>query len=153
MPAVHPKFGWDGVRPSYEVTEAVKGGQLVMADGAANGKVKVATANAAVLGVAMTDAQPAGTSDTSTDSFGNTVVNAALHPPYIAVGMNGAWMLKNAGAALVQGDLVKAAAAGEVTKQTTAATDIIIGRVVDAGGATGALVCVLLNIVPAGIAS
>lgn len=152
MPTVHPRYGWSGLRPTFEVSEIVKGGQLVMADAAANPKVKVATANAAVMGVAMADAQPP-TTDSSTDAFGNTVINATLHPQYVAVGQTGVWPLKNAGAALVNGDLVKAAAAGEVTKATTPATDIIIGKVEGAGGATGALVDIMLSIAPAGIAS
>lgn len=153
MPTVHPKFGHDGLRPTYEVSEVVLGGQLVMADGAANGKVKVATANALIVGIAMNDTAVAGTTDQSTDAYGNQVVNAALPPPYTPVGMDGVWMIENAGAALVFGDLVKAAALGKVTKATTPATDQIIGRVVDAGGATGAKVAVLLSIVPVGIAS
>jgi hypothetical protein len=152
MSSVHPKFGHDGLRPTYEVAEVILGGQLVMPD-AVNPKIKVATANALILGIAVSDTAPAGTSDQATDAYGNQVINASLPSPYTAVGMDGVWMIENAGAALVLGDLVKAAALGKVTKATTPATDQIIGRVVDAGGATAAKVAVLLTIAPVGIAS
>jgi len=148
--AIQPLYGWDGLKITYEVSVTVLGGQLVMVDGS-TGKVKITTANAMPLGIAMTDAAPAGTSDTTVDAWGNSVINASLPGQYTAVAMEGVFKINNAGAALILGDYVKATAAGDVTKATVG-TDVIIGKVVGpaAGAGTGEKAHVRLALAPSG---
>jgi hypothetical protein len=125
----------------------IKGGQLVEPDGT-TGKIKVCTAlSVACLGVATgnTSASDYSNADT-TDTWGQTVVNAQYPPNEVSVGYQGIWKLKVAAATTTVpfGALVKAAAAGEVQlhSQGAAATyDMIVGRCVEpagiAAGATG----------------
>lgn len=150
MSAIQPKYGWDGLKITYEANVVIKGGQLVMVD-ASTGKVKITTANAMPLGIAMTDAAPAGTSDTTTDSWGNAVINASLPGQYVAVAMEGVFQINNEGAALILGDYVKATALGGVTKATVG-TDVIIGKVVGPalGAATSEKAEVRLSLNPSG---
>ena len=125
----------------------IKGGMLVEPDGA-TGRIKPASANSVkCLGVAMGDASASDYANAdTTDTWGNTVVNAIYPPNETAVAWQGVFVLKVAAAtaAVNLGDLVKCAANGEVqlSSQGGAATfDQVIGRCVEpagiAAGATG----------------
>lgn len=130
----------------------IKGGSLVEPDGT-TGKIKPATANsAACLGVALGDASASDFSNAdTTDTWGNTVVNATYPPNETAVAFQGVFKLKVAAATATVnfGDLVKCAANGEVQvhSQGGAATfNIIIGRCVEPGGiVAGARGKIVLN--------
>lgn len=86
MTGIIPKFESGPV--TYEVVEQVIGGQLVEAR--AGGKVGVAAAGSTkVLGVATTDATTTAPGGTTTDAFGNPVINTVNVDQYTAVGGNG----------------------------------------------------------------
>lgn len=115
----------------------IKGGMLVEPD-AATGRIKPAAANSALcLGVALGDASASDFANAdTTDTWGNTIVNAQYPPNEVAVGWQGVFKLKVAAtsATVPFGALVKCAANGEVTLHSTggAATfDVIIGRCVE----------------------
>lgn len=132
MPGSNAKYAGDR---TYEVSAAVVGGTLVQLDGT-TGKVKpVAAAGGIALGVAHTDAEPASDSDTSTDSFGDSVVNLSLRPAYTAVATSGIWLLLVSGTTLNIGDFVQADAAGGVKKVVPDGTTNVVGYVVNPGGA------------------
>lgn len=93
---------------TFEVAEAVVGGQLVEARAA--GKIGVAAAGSLkVLGVATKDAIPAGV-----DQNSGSVVNLSPQGQYVAVGRNAFYRMRYTAAAAF-GDRLIAAANGEVT--------------------------------------
>lgn len=115
----------------------IKGGMLVEPDGT-TGRIKPAAALSVVcLGVAMGDASASDFANAdTTDTWGNTVVNAQYPPNETAVAFEGIFKLKVAAATATvpYGALVKCAANGEVqlNSQGAAATfDMIIGRCVE----------------------
>jgi hypothetical protein len=115
----------------------IKGGSLVEPDGA-TGRIKPAAAlSVACLGVAMGDASASDFANTdTTDTWGNSVVNAQYPPNETAVAFEGIFKLKvaAASAAVPFGALVKCAANGEcqLGSQGGAATfDMIVGRCVE----------------------
>lgn len=144
MGGTYAKFP-SGPKPTYEVNAAVKAGQLVCQDGS-TGKLKVAGSSAddIVLGMAITDALPSGTSDSSTDSLGNPVTYVGGRSPYVALETGGVVRIKNGGGtALALGDRVAVAADGEVKAATSGLR--VIGYVTK-GGAAGATVEVKLEL-------
>lgn len=120
---------------TFEVNVAITGGMLVEPD-AATGKVKPATVDSATwLGVALYDAQPAGTTGAAS-VWGFPNVDTSIPREHVAVAWHGTVKLK-AAAALNFGDVVYCAANGEVQKAT--ATGRAVGQVVQPGGvASGA---------------
>jgi hypothetical protein len=117
-----------------EVVENIIGGQLV--EYRAASKVGVAGANSAVLaGWATQDAVPAGAATTTTDAFGNTVLNTSLAVQYLAVQKVGEVKV-TAAAVCAVGILVKAAALGQVTPWVsgTDGAEKIAGRVTEPAG-------------------
>lgn len=112
MSTVYPKF--DAGPITFTAEEAVTGGQLVTV-GANPRTIKPAAADdARVVGVALKDATPAGPTK-------HTAV--ACTPAQIAVAVTGE---------VAAGDLVKAGAAGAVTKAAEEdAFDIVVGRVIE----------------------
>ncbi|WP_027947211.1 hypothetical protein [Amycolatopsis taiwanensis] len=125
---------WEGP-DTCEVSAAVTGGQLVVPDGT-TGKVKPAGAGATnVLGVALTDAQPAGSAPTNP-------ISTAWPDPYTSVADDVDVRVTYAAAANY-GDRLKAAANGQVTP-FVGGTDtdfrLIIGRCTEPKGvASGAV--------------
>lgn len=126
----------------------IKGGQLVEPD-AATGKIKVAGASAAILGVATGDASPSDhTNANTTDDWGNPVVNAQYPPNEVAVAYQGVWRLENGGAAAIAfGELVIGAAGGTVAGNGAGTNALlVVGRCVEPGGiAVGATGKILLG--------
>lgn len=112
MSTVYPKF--DAGPITFTAEETVTGGQLVTV-GANPRTIKPAGADdARVVGVALKDASPAG-------PIKHTAV--ACTPAQIAVAVTGE---------VAAGDLVKAGAAGAVTKAAEEdAFDIVVGRVIE----------------------
>jgi len=118
-----------------EVSAAVAGGQIVVPDGT-TGKVKPSVGgDTTVLGVALTDAQPAGSAPTNP-------INTAWPDPYTSVADDVDIPVTYAAAA-TYGQRLKAAANGQVTPWVSASdTDyrLIIGRCTQpAGVAAGAV--------------
>lgn len=119
----------------------IKGGQLVMPDGT-TGKIKPTTgADVDCLGVAMGNASASDYSNAdTTDTWGQTVVNAQYPPNEVAVGYQGVWKLTATNATIAFGALVVAAANGQVAAYTNAAAGAVslahrvIGRCVEPGG-------------------
>lgn len=129
-----------GVRPrlsnagpgTYEVVEAVKGGQVVEARAA--GKVGVAAlGSTTVLGVAEIDARPF-VNPISTDSDGFETINVSGLPSHTVVGQNRYPVTYAADCAF--GKALKAGAAGTVRPWVsgTDAADLIIGFCDEPGG-------------------
>lgn len=130
---------------TYEVNTGVTGvtgGLLVEFDGT-TGKIKLAVVDStAWLGVALYDAQPVGTTG-STTTWGYTTVDTSVPQPQVAVAWHGTLKLKNSSAgALNPGVLVYPAANGEVKG---AVGGRAVGQVVQPTAAVaGALVLVRL---------
>lgn len=120
---------------TFEVNVQVDGGMLVEPD-AATGKIKPAVVDSTKwLGVALYDAQPAGTTGT-TPVWNFAAVDASVPQPNVAVAWHGSFKLK-AIAALNFGDIVYCGANGQVQKATV--TGRAVGIVIDpAGIAAGA---------------
>lgn len=122
---------------TYEVNVAVTGGMVVEVD-AATGKVKPATANSGkVLGVALADANPAGSDPTNPISMG------AWARPEVAVARGPAEVYVTYTGAATFGDLLVSAANGQVSVvaavTTPTAADVtstrnIIGRCTETAG-------------------
>jgi len=132
MPGAVPRYQHGPI--TYEVVEAVKGGQLVEARAAS--KVGVgAAASVKILGVATKDALPVGASQDYTDANFGSVVNTSPISQYVAVDSEGVWNLKTVDA-LAFGDLVKAGATGQVQKLVvgTDNTSQVVGRCVEPAG-------------------
>lgn len=138
MSGVVPRFQHGGP-VTYQVAEAVAGGKLVEAR--AGGLVGVAAAASVhVLGIATKDAQPTA-SGASTDSFGNPVQSLVEVTNTVAVDGNGKIYPVTYAAAAAFGDVLIAAANGQVTP-AGAAPDArqIVGRCVEPNGvAAGAV--------------
>lgn len=131
---------------TFTVSVAVTGGMLVMPDGT-TGMVKPATAAAInVLGVALSDANPAGSNPTSP-------LNLGWAQPEVAVAYGPADVDVTYAASAAFGDLLIAAANGQVTPvpapaatgtaTATTQTDItdtraIVGRCTEPGGVASA---------------
>lgn len=132
MTGVVPRFGPGPV--TYEVAEAVVGGQLVEAR--ANGLIGVAGATSrVVLGIATRNARPASSADgTTATGYPVTDLSHDLVTPYVAVGKEGEWPVTfTADAAF--GVPVRAAANGTVVPWVTAdGPDAIVGRCTQPGG-------------------
>jgi hypothetical protein len=137
MPGVLPVFDQGPLTVSATTVANggnIKGGMMVEPDGT-TGRVKPASAGSTTcLGVAMGDMSASDYSNAdTTDTWGNTVVNAQHPPNEGAVALEGVFKLKIAAtsAAVPYGALVKCAANGELTLHSTggAATfDVIVGR-------------------------
>jgi hypothetical protein len=133
----HLKHGPD----SYQVSAAVAGGTLVVADGASALTVSTAGANAInVLGVAGNDAAPIPNQASNTDSLagGAPLLDVSVVPDYVAV-YHGADMHVTYAANATFGQLLKAAASGQVTPWvdgTDTHPAYIIGRCTQPGGVT-----------------
>lgn len=115
---------------TYEAGVAITGGQLVKAgSGGTAGKViPTAGVNDEWLGVALYDAQPAGTTGATT-TWGFATVDASVPQPNLAVAWHGVFKL-TASEALNFGDRVyPSATAGQVQKTT--ATGRAVGQVVE----------------------
>jgi hypothetical protein len=110
MPAVTPRFQEGPV--TFAVIAAVTGGQLV--DGVAGGVQPSGAASNVCVGVALTDALPAGTSQTPTVPGAPVAVNLAPYPSTVAVANEGVWPLTYAAAATF-GQRLVTAANGQVT--------------------------------------
>lgn len=115
----------------------IKGGMLVEPDGT-TGRIKPASASSVVcLGVALGDASGSDYANAdTTDTWGNTIVNAQYPPNETAVACEGVFKLKVAATSgtVPFGALVKCAANGEVQlgSQGGAATfDQVIGRCIE----------------------
>lgn len=133
-----------GVRPylcegpeTYEVSAAVTGGQGVEPDTSAGnaGKVKPwAAGTVKGLGVAETDAQPStNTFGSGSTGYGSAFVDVSVPSNETAVRGDGVYYMTYAAAANF-GDLLIAAANGQVTTYTNATTstyDKVIGRCVE----------------------
>jgi len=135
---------------TYQVNQAVVGGQIVQLD--TGGMVKPAVANSVIaLGVATKDAIPTGTNQNPTVVGVPQSINLSPISAYTAVAMTGVWRLTNGGGgALALGDLVVCAASGAVQKYTagTSTFDQIIGKCVDpAGIAAGQVGLILIDTV------
>lgn len=131
MTGVVPRFGAGPV--TYEVVEAITGGQVVEAR--AGGKIGVAGAGSAtVLGVATRNAAPA-TANTGTTATGFPVTDLSHQyvTPYVAVGKEGEWDLVYAADAAF-GELLQAGANGTVTPLGAGAATLAIGRCTEPGG-------------------
>jgi hypothetical protein len=115
---------------TYEAGAAVTGGQLVkFGSGGTAGKV-IPTGGTGDqwLGVALYDAQPAGTTGATT-TWGFATVDASVPQPNVAVAWHGVFKLQ-ASEALNAGDVVyPSATAGQVQKTT--ATGRAVGQVVE----------------------
>lgn len=110
---------------TYEVSTTTVGGQLVMVDGV-TGKIKPTTGVVnTVLGVALTDAVPAGSG--SNLAFGTA-------PKTTSVAYGPSTVVLTAAANIAFGQLVVAAAAGQVTPGSTPTYDQIVGRCVEPAG-------------------
>lgn len=124
---------------SYQVSAQVLGGQLVVADGSAATTVSVAGANAInVLGVAGNDAGPIVSQAGNTTSYGQPVTDISVLPDYVSV-YHGADMHVTYAASATFGQLLKAAATGQVTPWvdgTDTHPAYIVGRCTQPGGVT-----------------
>jgi hypothetical protein len=133
----HYKLGPD----SYQVSAAVIGGTLVIADGSSATTVSTAGANAInVLGVAGNDAQPAPNQAGDTDSLAGSapLLDISVAGDYTAV-YHGCDMHVTYAANATFGQLLKAAASGAVTPWvdgTDTHPAYIIGRCTQPGGVT-----------------
>lgn len=124
---------------TYEVSAAVAGGQLVEPDGANVGKIKPATADSVkVLGVALADAQPAGSNPTNP-------LNIGWAQPEVAVAYGPCDVDVTYSTTAAFGDLLVAAAGGQVkviaavttpTAGDVTATRAVVGICTEPGGVT-----------------
>jgi hypothetical protein len=122
---------------TFEVNtgQTITGGMLVEPDGT-TGKIKPAVVDSAKwLGVALYDAQPAGTTG-ATSTWGFATVDASVPQKDVAVAWHGTVKLK-AAEAIGFGEVVYCAANGEIQNATT--TGRAVGQCVQTGGiASGA---------------
>lgn len=121
--------------PSYQVVEAVKGGQLVEAR--TGSKVGVAAAGSIkVLGVAGSDAQPQADQSGNTTSYGAPVTDVSVPQDYVAVHAGDCTIPVTYTTATAFGDLITCTGSGKVGKYTAGTTtyDAVIGRCVEPAG-------------------
>lgn len=136
MPAVTNLFEHGPI--TYPVSASTSGGQLVEA--VSGGTVAPAAAGSVVvLGVAVKNAEPSDAGATSTTAYGADVVDASWPRDEVAVAYRGVFRVTYAAAAAF-GDLLVAAANGQVTPYTAGTTtfDAIVGRCVEPGGVAAA---------------
>lgn len=136
MPAVTNLFEHGPI--TYTVSASTSGGQLVAAQ--SDGTVAPAAADStAVLGVAVKNAEPSDAGASSTTAYGEDVVDVSWPRPEVAVAYRGVYRVTYAAAASF-GDLLVAAASGQVTPYTagTSTFDQIVGRCVETGGVAAA---------------
>jgi hypothetical protein len=131
---------------SYQVSAAVAGGRLVVADGAAATTVSTAGADSAlVLGVAGNDAAPIPTQAGATDTLagGAPLLDISVVSDYVSVHY-GEDMHVTYAANAAFGALLKSAAAGTVTPwiSGTDAAGLIVGRCTQPGGVVVATLAV-----------
>lgn len=133
MGGVIPRFQHGGP-VTYEVVEAVKGGQLVEAR--AGSKIGVAAAGSTkVLGVATRDAQPTSVSGVVDGAYGPVITVEANVSQYVAVGGNGEHWPVTYAANAAFGDPLIAAANGQVTPAgATPDARSVIGRCTEPAG-------------------
>jgi hypothetical protein len=132
MPAITPRFTEGPV--TFTVLAQVAGGQLV--DGAAGGVQPSAAGSNVCVGVALTDALPASTSQVPTVPGAPVSVNLAPYPNTVAVANEGVYPLTYAAAATFGQRLITAAN----------------GQVAPAGAAPDARQVVGICFEPAGVA-
>lgn len=114
---------------TYEVSATVTGGQVLMVDGS-TGKVKPSTGVlSAIVGVALTDAVPAGSG--SNLAFGTA-------PKTVSVAYGPATVKCTAAGAIAFGALVTSAASGQVATIGAGTFDQVIGKCVEPGGISSA---------------
>lgn len=110
---------------SYKVNATVAGGQLVEPD-STTGKIKPCTAaSTKCLGMAMTDAKPAGS---------GTNLDFSTAQPSVAVCYGPAEVILTAGGAIAFGAQVIAGAAGVVVTIGSGTFDQVVGRCTEPGG-------------------
>lgn len=115
---------------TYTVSATVTGGQLVMIDGSNPGQVKPTTgAVDGVLGVALTDAVPAGSGSSSAFGTAPSTCSVAYAPNTVVLTASGS---------ISFGDLVVAAASGQVATVGANTFDKVIGRCVEPAGISSA---------------
>lgn len=133
----HYKQGPD----SYQVSAAVVGGTLVVADGSSATTVSTAGSAAVnVLGVAGNDAAPIVSQAGNTTSYGDPIVDVSVLPDYVSV-YHGVDIPVTYAASCTFGALLMAAASGQVTPFTGSTYSQIVGRCTQPGGvAAGATV-------------
>ena len=142
MPGALPHYGRGPA--SYQVSAAVAGGTLVVADGSSATTVSTAGAAAVnVLGYAGNDAAPIPNQAGNTDSLagGAPILDISVVPDYTAVYMGPCDVHVTYAAAATFGALLMTAASGQVTPFTGSTYSQIIGRCTQPGGvAAGATV-------------
>lgn len=135
----------------------VKGGTFVEFDGT-TGRIKAAAADSGgVLGLAIGDAAASDFSNAdTTDTWGNTIVNAQIPPNEVSVAWRGVWDVEVVGATLNPGALVAVGANGKAKPWANAAAGAasnahtIVGRCVsEAPVAVGQKARILLGSVGA----
>jgi hypothetical protein len=128
---------------SYQVSAAVAGGTLVIADGTTTTTVSTAGAGAInVLGVAGNDAQPVPNQASATDSLagGAPLLDISVVGDYVAV-YHGVDIAVTYAATAAFGQLLKSAAAGQVTPWVSGTDTLpatIVGRCTQPGGVASA---------------
>lgn len=115
----------------------IKAGMFVEPDGS-TGRIKPAVAGSTkVLGLAIGDASASDFANAdTTDTWGNTTVNAQYPPNDVAVAYQGVWDVKAVGA-IAFGALVKVGAgsiATDAAAGTAATLGQVVGRCVQEGG-------------------
>jgi hypothetical protein len=136
MSAVLPHYGLGP--DSYQVSAQVLGGQLVVPDASPASTVSVAGAAAInVLGVAGIDAAPIVSQAGTNTGYGQPVVDISFLPDYVAVYHGPCDTHVTYAAAATFGQLLKAAALGQVTPWVSGADTnpaTIVGRCTQPGG-------------------
>jgi hypothetical protein len=143
VPAVTPRFAAGPV--TFAAIAQVAGGQLV--DAAAGGVQPAGAGSMVCVGVAVSDAFPAATSQAPTVPGAPVAVNLAPYPNQVAVANKGVWPLTYAAAATF-GQRVITAANGQVTP-AGAAPDArsVVGVCMEvAGVASGAVGATLIEL-------
>lgn len=120
---------------TYEVTEAIAGGQLVEARAAS--KVGVAAAGSTVvLGVAMGDAKPVTDHSSDVNFDGFPLLDTSIVDQYVAVGGRGEFYRLTYQGATGFGKAVKVGTSGHPTPWVsgTDAADLIVGYCAEPAG-------------------
>lgn len=115
---------------TYQVSATVTGGQAVMFDSSNAGMVKPTTGVVdGYLGVALTDAVPAGSGSNTAFGTAPSTTSVAYGPCTVPMTASGS---------IAFGDLVTAAASGAVATIGAATFDKVIGRCVEPAGIASA---------------
>lgn len=129
--------------PATAGAATVKGGQLVAVDGTDATKVNVADGSTPVLGVALYDAAPIPDQSGDQTGYGQPIIDISVPPGYVAVAYGGVDIPVTYANTAALGDLLKAAAGGQVTPYVSGTdTDatLIVGRCTQPGGVTAGAV-------------